>query len=194
MNPRPEDRIIIKKLKEGDVLCFDRVYEKYHKRVYYFALSYLKSKEEAEEIVQEVFFNLWRSREQIMEYYVFSRYIFKITFNAIHKSFRKQASDRKHMKNIIKDIVLEDDSTNIDLEYNNLMELADQYIERLPPKQKSIFLMSITESLTNEDIAKKLKISRKTVDNNLSNARAFLKKSFIDGRLISALFFSLFLK
>jgi len=194
MNLNPDDRIMIKKLKEGDVLSFDRIYEMYHKRVYYFALSYLKNREEAEEIVQEVFLNLWRSREQIKEYYVFSRYIFKISFNAIHKSFRKQSSDRKHMENIIKDIVLEDDSTNIDLEYNNLMELADRYIEKLPPKQKSVFLMSITENLTNQDIAQKLKISRKTVDNHLSNARAFLKKSFIDGRLISALFFSLFLK
>ena len=98
------------------------------------------------------------------------------------------------MENIIKDIVLEDDSTNIDLEYNNLMELANQYIDKLPPKQKSVFLMSITENITNENIAKKLNISRKTVDNHLSNARAFLKKSFVDGKLISALFFSLFLR
>lgn len=194
MNLMPDDRIIITKLKKGDVLSFDRVYEMYHKRVYYFALSYLKSREEAEEIVQEVFLNLWRSREHIKEYYVFSRYLFKITFNAIQKAFRKKSSDRKHMENIIKDIVLEDDSTNIDLEYNNLMELANQYIDKLPPKQKSVFLMSITENITNENIAKKLNISRKTVDNHLSNARAFLKKSFVDGKLISALFFSLFLR
>ena len=68
MNLMPDDRIIITKLKKGDVLSFDRVYEMYHKRVYYFALSYLKSREEAEEIVQEVFLNLWRSREHIKEY------------------------------------------------------------------------------------------------------------------------------
>lgn len=189
----PDEKGIIKKLREGDVLSFDTVYEKYHKRIYYFALGYLKNKEEAEEVLQEVFLSLWRSRGQIKEYYVFSHYLFRITFNAIHKSFRKQASERKHIDTIIKEFVPEDDSTNMDVEYNSLIDAANRIIEKLPTRQKSIFQMSVNENLTNEQIAKKLKISKKTVDNLLSNARAFIKKSLIDGRLISGLFSSLFL-
>ena len=194
MSYPPDDKFIIKKLKEGDVLSFDMVYEKYHKRIYYFALGYLKKKEDAEEVLQEVFFNLWKSREQIKEYYVFSHYLFRITFNAIHKTFRKQASDKKHISNVLKDIVMEDDSTNIDVEYSSLIETTYRIIEKLPSKQRSIFQMSVNENLTNEEIAEKLQISKKTVDNHLSSARAFLKKSLIDGRLISALFFTLFIR
>ncbi len=189
-----EDHSIIKKLRKGDVLSFDMVYEKYHKRVYYFALGYLKSREDAEEVVQEVFLNLWKSRDQIKEHFVFSRYLFRITFNSIHKVFRKQTSDRKHLEQFMKDIVIEDDSTNIDIEYDNLLETANSYIEKLPARQKLVFQLSISEHLTNEEIAKRFNISKKTVDNYISDARAFLKKSFIDGRLISVLFFYLFLK
>ena len=54
----PVDKLIIKKLKEGDILSFDYIFKKYNKKVYYFAISYLKSKEEAEDVVQEVFMNL----------------------------------------------------------------------------------------------------------------------------------------
>jgi RNA polymerase sigma-70 factor (ECF subfamily) len=74
-----DDKLIIKNLKEGDVLSFDSIFKKYHKKVYYFAISYLKNKEEAEDVVQEVFINLWKYRDQINEYYVFSKYLFKIT-------------------------------------------------------------------------------------------------------------------
>ncbi len=193
MNQPPEDHKLLKQLKKGDVLSFDMVYEKYHKRVYYFALGYLKSKEDAEEVVQEVFLNLWKSRDQIREHFVFSRYLFRITFNSIHKAFRKQTSERKHLEHVMKEIVFEDDSTNIDIEYDNLLETANTYIEKLPARQKHIFQLSVFEHLSNKEISERLNISKKTVDNYISDARAFLKKSFIDGRLISVLFFYLFL-
>ena len=90
-----DDKICIKNLKKGDVLSFDDIFKKYNKKVYYFAFSYLKNREEAQDVVQEVFMNLWRHREQINEYYVFSKYLFKITFNSTCKRFRKLASDKK---------------------------------------------------------------------------------------------------
>lgn len=189
-----EDNEIVKRFKEGDVLSFDRLFNKYHKKVYYFALSYLKNKEDAEEIVQEVFLSIWRCREQINEYYAFNRYLFKITYNAICKSFRKQASNKKQAENLLKEMVLEDGSTNIEIEYNNLFETARSYIEKLPVRQKSVLLLSINEQFTNEQIAKKLNISKKTVDNHLTKAKAFLKKSLINCGILSILFYWLIIK
>ena len=56
----PDDKAIINKLKEGDIISFDTIFNKYNKKVYYFTYSYLKNKEEAEDVVQEVFLNLWK--------------------------------------------------------------------------------------------------------------------------------------
>jgi len=190
----PDDKLIINKLKEGDVLSFDSIFKKYNKKVYYFALSYLKNKEDAEDVVQEVFMNLWRYRDQINEYYVFSKYLFKITYNATCKKFRKQASDKKQMEEVIKNIILEDNSTNIEIEYNNLLETANLLIEKLPSRQKRIFLLSTKEQLTNEQISLQLNISKKTVDNYLAMAKTFLRKSISDGHIFSILFIGLFLK
>jgi RNA polymerase sigma factor, sigma-70 family/RNA polymerase sigma-70 factor, Bacteroides expansion family 1 len=189
-----DDKLIIKNLKEGDVLSFDSIFKKYHKKVYYFAISYLKSKEEAEDVVQEVFLNLWKCRDQINEYYVFSKYLFKITYNATCKKFRKQASDKKQMEEALQNILIEDNSTNLEIEYNNLLETANMLIDKLPSRQKDIFLLSINEQLTNEQIAQQLNISKKTVENYLTMAKASLRKSFSDGRILPLLFFWLFFK
>ena len=194
MTQYQDDRLIINKLKEGDVLSFDHIFSKYNKKVYYFALSYLKNKEEAEDVVQEVFMNLWKCRDQINEYYVFSRYLFKITYNATCKRFRKHASDKKQLEEVLKNIIPEDNSTNLEIEYNNLLETANLLIEKLPSRQKEIFLLSTKELLTNEQIAQQLNISKKTVDNYLTMAKTFLRKSISDGRILSILFFWLFLK
>lgn len=189
-----DDKLIIKNLKEGDVLSFDNIFKKYNKKVYYFALSYLKNKEDAEDVVQEVFMNLWKYRDQINEYYVFSKYLFKITYNAICKKFRKQASDKKQLEEVLQNFILEDNSTNLDIEYNNLLETANLLIDKLPSRQKNIFLLSIKEQLTNEQIAQQLNISKKTVENYLAKAKTSLKKSLSDGRILSILLFWLFFK
>jgi RNA polymerase sigma-70 factor, ECF subfamily len=189
-----DDKQIAKNLKDGDVLSFDTIFNKYNRKVYYFAFSYLKNKEEAEDVVQEVFMNLWKHRDQINEYYVFSKYLFKITFNATCKKFRKQVSDRKQMEEVLQNIILEDNSTDIDIEYNNLIENANSLIEKLPPRQKNIFLLSLNDQLTSEQIAKRLNISKKTVENYLALAKTSLRKSLSDRHVLSVLFFCLFLK
>ncbi len=194
MIPYPEDKLIVKNLKVGDVLSFDKIFKKYNKKVYHFALSYLKIKGEAEDIVQEVFINLWKYRDQINEYYVFSNYLFKMTYNATCKKLRKRASDKKHLEVALQDFVLEDNSTNLDIEYNNLIENANLLIEELPPRQKSIFLLRINDQLTCEQIAQKLNISKKTVANYLTLAKTSLRKSLSDGHILSVLFLWLFLK
>jgi RNA polymerase sigma-70 factor (ECF subfamily) len=189
-----DDKLIIKNLKEGDVLSFDHIFKKYHKKVYYFAISYLKNKEEAEDVVQEVFMNLWKYRDQINEYYVFSKYLFKITYNATCKKFRKQASDKKQLEETLQNILIEDNSTNLEIEYNNLLETSNILIDKLPSRQKSIFLLSLKEQLTNEQIAQQLNISIKTVENYLAAAKTSLRKSLSDGHILSILFIWLFFK
>jgi RNA polymerase sigma-70 factor (ECF subfamily) len=183
MNQYPDDKLITKKLKEGDVTSFDAIFNKYHRKVYYFAYSYLKNKEEAEDVVQEVFLNLWKFRAQINEYYVFSKYLFKITYNETCKKFRKQASDKKQLDVVLRGVHIEDSSTDLEIEYNNLLDTANLLIANLPYRQKEILSLSIDEQLENEQIANKLHISKKSVANYLTKAKSSLRKSLADGRL-----------
>lgn len=184
-----DDDLIINKLKEGDVLSFDHIFKKYNKKVYYFAISYLKSKEESEDVVQEVFMNLWKCRNQINEHYVFSRYLFKITYYATCKKFRKYSSDKRQMEEVLKNVILEDNSTDQAIEYNNLLETTNLLIEKLPSRQKEILLLNLNEQLTSEQISQKLDISKKTVENYLAMAKTSIRKSLCEGHIMPILFF-----
>ena len=186
-----EDKLIISKLKKGDVASFDNVFKKYNKKVFYFANSYLKNREEAEDVVQEVFMNLWRHRDQINEHYIFSRYLFKMTYNATCKRFRKYSSEKRYLEETLHTSI-EDNSTKLDIEYNNLLETKDLIIRKLPERQKEILLLSIEENLSSEEISQRLNISKKTVDNYLSKARTYLRKS-LGENMLSFLFVVLFL-
>jgi RNA polymerase sigma-70 factor (ECF subfamily) len=187
-----DDKICINNLKKGDVKSFDDIFKKYNKKVYCFALSYLRNREEAQDVVQEVFMNLWRHREQINEYYVFSKYLYKITFNSTCKRFRKLASDRKQMEEVVRTSTQEDNSTSLEIEYNDLVKTTNEFINKMPARQKIIYLLKVNDQLTTEQIAHQLNLSKKTVENYLSGIKTSLKKSFSGGGILSVLFFCLF--
>jgi RNA polymerase sigma-70 factor (ECF subfamily) len=62
------EKTYLSALKNDDVVAFDKLFSEYGKRLYHFAYGYLKSKEEAEGVVQEVFLKIWRNRKQLQSY------------------------------------------------------------------------------------------------------------------------------
>jgi RNA polymerase sigma-70 factor (ECF subfamily) len=79
----------LKELKKGDHAAFEKVFERYSKQPYLFSLSYLKSKDAAEDIVQEVFLKIWNNRESIKTDTSFQSYLFTIALNAVRLHFNK---------------------------------------------------------------------------------------------------------
>jgi RNA polymerase sigma-70 factor (family 1) len=189
----PGDKNLLKRYREGDPEAFDQIFEKYYRKVYAFSLSNFKNKEDAEEAVQDVFYNLWKDRAKLKELKDLEAWIFSICLNIIRKHFRKLAVEKKHLK-VFSDSYLDSDySTSNEVEYRDLLEKTDKIIEKLPPRQKTIFQLSRKESMSNLEISEKLSISVRTVDNQLSRAKAFIRKALNDGSLLSCyiIFFSL---
>jgi RNA polymerase sigma-70 factor (ECF subfamily) len=188
------DRIIVDSLNKGDIFCFDDIYRKYNKKIYSFSLSFLKNREDSEGVVQEVFLTLWRKRNEIKIDQDIGSYLFTITYNTIHKHFRKLARERKHLREFSKSAPTEDDSTNSGIDYQNLLENAETAIQHLPPRQKTIYYYNMRDGLSAMEIAEKLDISKKTVENHLYRAKSYLKKAILDNSLASLVFFWLFLQ
>lgn len=185
---------IISPLSKGDIFCFDDIYLEYNKKIYAFALSILKNREDSEGIVQEVFLTLWRKRAEIRMDQDIGSYLFTITYNTIRKHFRKLARERKHLEELSKTVLTEDNSTNSRIEYANLLELAESAIELLPSRQKTIYHYNMRDGLSTKEIADKLKISTRTVENHLYRAKSHLRRSILDNSLTSLLFFCLFIQ
>ncbi|MGQ7870462.1 RNA polymerase sigma factor [Sunxiuqinia sp. sy24] len=78
-----QDKDLVVKLKSSSSYAFQILFEKYSRKIYHFSLGYLKNKQEAEEIVQDVFLNVWKVREELLVGRSFESYLFTIDKNAI---------------------------------------------------------------------------------------------------------------
>jgi RNA polymerase sigma-70 factor (family 1) len=164
-------------VKDDSMEAFEQLYFRYWKTLYAFAYNRLRSKEVAEEIVQEFLTNLWAGRHGFNLKTSFSSYIFvsvrNLVLNYIAKEMRRSAYSQ-----FIK--LFESDAENPteqtvyirDIQYNLQREL-----EFLPAKCRSVFEMSRHEHKTNKQIAKELGISEKTVESHLTKAIRRLRVS-----------------
>ena len=81
------EKTYLSALRNDDVKSFDKLFSDYGKRLYHFAYGYLKAKEEAEGVVQEVFLRIWRNRKQLNPDLSFKAYLFKIAYHYILELF-----------------------------------------------------------------------------------------------------------
>lgn len=183
---------LILRLKEGSPEAFRDLFNQYGKKLFSFSLAYLDNAQEAEEIVQEVFLKIWKVRENLLSEKSFDSYIFTITKNAVLNTIRKSKSEKVY-KNYVKlnpgkDVLLDDE-----LDFRELETAYKNSIEQLSPRRKEIFVLSREQNLTNAEIAKKLGISVKTVDNQVTSALSEIKNTLRSAGFSGFIFLELFL-
>ncbi len=174
------DRRDIARLKEGDFAAFDRLFAKYSSRIFYFSLGYLKSKEDAEEVVQDVFLKIWEKRHSLDEELSFKAYLFTITFNSLKKIFLNAAKRETTYKELSEELGIQYSDPEYTPDYQVFNNMMNELINRLPERRKQIFIMSRIEGKPNELIAEELAVSLKTVENQISEAKRFLKENIKD--------------
>jgi RNA polymerase sigma factor (sigma-70 family) len=145
-------------------------------------------------VVQDVFYYLWNERAKLKVVKSLDAWIFTISFNIIRKHFRKLVRERKTLRNFSETTTSFDTSSATAVEYSDMLEKAERIIDRLPLRQKTIFILSQRDGLSNTEISSQLNITNKTVENYLTRAKATLKTALVDGQLLTLLFFSLFIK
>lgn len=179
-------------LKKGNQDAFQKIFEEYSKRIFVFAKGYLKSNEEAEEVVQEVFVKIWNVRASINTELSFKSYLFKISYNYIRELFLKKNLENAYKHEILDFAVDFDNRTEERLDYNSLLELVETLIDKLPPRQKEIILLKKKQGLPVKEIASVLNISHRTVEKHLSEALKSLKLELSEKHVAGLLFFTLF--
>ncbi len=187
------DSELVEKLQKGDVDAFDEVFKKYGDRLFGFALSYLKSKEETEGLVQDVFLKIWENRKKLKKESSLKSYLFTIVYHQICEIFRKKKIHEKFLDNkkSSSDLAV---GLEEQLEYRATLEQVDKLIEQLPPKQRTIFIKSKKEVKSTKEIAKEMNLAPGTVDNQISAALKFLRKHISDKNFALLLLFSVFIQ
>ncbi|MFA7181257.1 MAG: sigma-70 family RNA polymerase sigma factor [Bacteroidales bacterium] len=176
---------LVNRFIEGSSSAFEEIYSLHFDRVFYISLRYLRDKDIAADITQDVFFKLWRNKTKVSREIPLEQQLYVITKGMVIDHFRKIASEEKLLIEF-KD-TLEDDSGE-ELEQEELrlgwqkerrLKRIYSLVEQLPKKQKEVFKMFKYEGLTYEEIASVLNVSPNTVSNHLSSALKSIKKKIV---------------
>ncbi|HEY5591077.1 MAG TPA: RNA polymerase sigma-70 factor [Paludibacter sp.] len=182
------------RLKSGDILAFDQVYELYSHKLFSFVFKILKNEADVDDIVQEVFVKIWESRNKLEDYKLLNSYIFTIAYNNSIDLIRKRISNNKYLGHLKYSASINFTPTIVSqIEYNELNNQVEKLIANLPDRQKQVYLLHREEGLTYTEIAEKLGISKNTVENHMVKALKYLRQNMDNSLLINMLFVSLFL-
>jgi len=187
------NNLLIERVKSGDVNAFDQLFNTYSQKLYGFAMRYLKSEADAEEVVQELFLYIWKNRKDLRKDANLQSYFFTIAYNLIKKHFRKRGYHQKFLNESVSQSHQMDTASYESVEYKSVLEQIDKVIENLPPRRREIFIKSRKEGMTSNDIAKELGLSRGTVDNQISEALKYIRVQLKSEHLSILLFIELFL-
>jgi len=165
----------MREIRADNVFAFDVVYRRYSKRIYKFSFSILKSHEEAENITQDVFLNLWTNRNKIENCSLVKYYIFTISYNLAVSIIRKKARETKFIEYIKTLNNPVQDPVNLQFEYNELTDKLNSIIQKLPERQREIFKLHKIDGLKYSEISDKLNISVNTIENHMSRAIRSIK-------------------
>jgi RNA polymerase sigma-70 factor (ECF subfamily) len=192
-NDHHKEGELVRKLKSGDLNAFNQLFDLYSSKLYRLAYGYLKSKADAEELVQDTFCKIWERKNDLKEEFQFRSYLFTIAFNHIKKHFRSRALLNRYMESAAL-TSSEDTHTDEDINYLSLKRLVDRLVDEMPEKRKAVFIKSRYEGKSATDIASEMNISKSTVENHLNQALRYLKNCLKEEHIAGGLFFLLFLQ
>jgi RNA polymerase sigma-70 factor (ECF subfamily) len=183
------EKELIEKLKNGDSFAFEILFYKYRNKVKGFARNMVPAQIDSEEVVQEVFVKVWMKREMIKPDKDFQAYLFSIAKNLILDYLKSAVNRRLYFveENFQQDMLIEEGSeiTITQEAEDKLMELIDQ----MPERRREIFKLSRFNGMSYKQIAERLHITENTVDSQIRNALAFLRKEFRKFLALAFLYF-----
>ncbi|MBL6448693.1 RNA polymerase sigma-70 factor [Fulvivirga sp. 29W222] len=169
------DHKVARLIKKGNERAFRLLFEQYHKPLYLFAMKMGIHQEEAKCIVQEVFIITWKSRTTIDESLSLKAYLYTITKRLVIKKIKRKALEESYLKDPDNLRPVYHQQTEDYIIFTNLLDQAHEGINKLSPGRKQIFMLSKQQGLSNEEIADQLKLSKRTVENQLYRATKELK-------------------
>ncbi|MGB0390667.1 MAG: RNA polymerase sigma factor [Salibacteraceae bacterium] len=160
---------------------FNSIYLKHSELVYNLSLNYLHSKEDAEEITQDVFVKVFHELSNFRGESKLKTWIYRITINACLDKIK--SAQRRNKLNFLRYISdgfvsvqpLEFNHPGIQLEQKEATERILIEIQKLPEKQQTAIILKSIEGLSQKEIAEIMDLSEKAVESLLSRARAKLK-------------------
>ena len=181
-----DEKDLLELLKKDDEEAFRKIFDFYIRKVYQFVYGYLKDTAEAEDVTQNIFQRIWEKRAMIDTSKSFGGFLFTIAYRSVIDHIRKEATKKQLTKMGIADNEESVSYLTADSLANNhhLESLYQKALNALSQKRKEVFILSRHEGMSNKEIAEKLHISEKTVENHMTAALSALRTFFTSSELV----------
>lgn len=171
------DTVLINRLREGDTLALTELYNTYWQLLFMSAYNIIKDKELCEDIIQDIFMNIWHNREKLEINISLKGYLYACARYQVFNQFRKN-KDKIHVE-FFNDLDkrFQYATPETEMMHNELVHQINTIVETLPEKCQLVYILSREEQLSHKEIAGRLNISVKTVENHITKALQTIRLS-----------------
>ena len=171
------DTKTLEALRNGDQKAFKEVFVAYYNKTKAFIYGYIKSEEDAEELAEDMFVNLWINRNTIDISKSFDSYLHTIARNSALNFLKHKQVQDKYLNE------LPDWETHYSTEEDYIAKelglLVEDIVNKMPEQRKQIYMLSRNEGLSNGEIAEKLNTTKRNVESQLSLALKEIRKAIL---------------
>lgn len=172
-----DEKELLNRLRDGDHLAFKYLYNEYKEPISRKLFRILKSWDDTQEILQELFVRVWQYRAGIQAERSFPAFLYRIAANLTADHFKKISRDQQLADRLWLAV-----SEEYDAETLHLQTLADQEllrtIEKLPSQRRTVFTLCKLEGKSYKEVSTMLEISEAAVNDHITKANKFLLKNY----------------
>lgn len=171
----PDEQNLLKEIARGNIKAFEQLFFDYQPKLVYFLVGLTHDKEVSRDIAQDLFLSLWKDREKLINVHSFSSYLFQMARFTVYDYFDRLAVSEKYTNEYLLEISLSQ-SIEEALFAHELQHIIDRIVGEMSPQRKLVYQMSREQGLSNDEIAVRLGISKRTVENHITAALSILRK------------------
>ena len=187
-NPNILDQELCDLLKEGNEKAFAEIFRRYQVPLFDFAYKRIRDKDEAKDIVQEIFVKLWNNRTEIQIKTSLRSYLYRCVLNGVLNVLSRQVIREEHVHSLQQLIEEHTQEADYHIREADMERLINAEIAALPSKMREVFELRKKEYLSNREIAGKLGISEQTVETHMKRALRVLRMRLGVNVLLIAVF------
>ena len=171
------EKNIFDRVKNDDMLAYEVLFRKYYAILCNYSFKIVKDIDIAEEIIQDLFFNIWEKRHELEIESSVKSYLFKSAYNKSILFLRHKSVTEKYERYVRNTELFDEPDASEELSLKELNEVIDKTLEELPERSRKIFSLSRFEGLKYHEIAEKLSLSVKTIEANMGRALKLFRKN-----------------
>ena len=163
-------------LRSGNEAAFTEIYNRFSGVLYLHARHMLHNRDEARDVIQEVFTSIWNRRAELDLTVSLNAYLYRSVRNTVLNQIRKEKKNTLYISDLGEALEKGEFSTDDQLNYNELKRLIELEVSLLPPRMREVFELSRNQQLSHAEIAALLNISNLTVKKQINKAIHVLRE------------------